>query len=277
MMIIRRFAPQIGRFSCAMSCLLCLGGCTSGAGGGFGLFPTPRHKINEQAEQLKMAQAAPVALPRELNKQFSAPYIVEPGDVLLIQPADLDSPVRLPGDQPILPDGTIQLGKYGRLLVGGKTIDEIEAAVKAHIAIQTKDVGAIAVRVVTRASKVFYVLGEVNSPGSFTLTGRETVLDAVLAAGGLTDRAAHDQILLSRPTEPCSCRVVLPICWDEIVQIGDTATNYQIAAGDRVFVPSKGNFDNLCNKKKACPPCGAPQSACILPPVKCCVEPRLPQ
>ena len=50
--------------------------------------------------------------------------------MLLVQPADVESPAHLPGDQPVMPDGTIKLGKYGRLQVVGKTVEEIEAAVK---------------------------------------------------------------------------------------------------------------------------------------------------
>ncbi len=102
-----------------------------------------------------------------------------------------------------------------------------------------------------------------NAPGSFALSGRETVLDAIIAAGGLTDRALRNNIILSRPTAPCSCRIVLPICYNEIVQVGDTATNYQLLPGDRIYVASK----TFCEKyfgssKKTCAPCGGPQKPC---------------
>jgi len=152
--------------------------------------------------------------------------------------------------------------------VAGKTVEEIETAVRALVQAQTKDAGPITVRVVTRQSKVYYVLGEVNAPGAFTLNGRETVLDAILAAGGLTDRASRKNIILSRPTAPCSPRVVLPVCYQEIVQLGDTGTNYQIAAGDRIYVASKTCWEDL-QPHKTCPPCGHPQTPQTLPP-----EPR---
>ena len=197
-----------------------------------------------------------------LDKQPQPPYIVEPGDVLLVLPADVDSPIRLPGDQPVMPDGTIQLGKYGRLQVAGKTVDDIEVAVKAQI--DSKDAGVFTVRVVTRQSKVYYVLGEVNAPGAYQLSGRETVLDAVLAAGGLTGRASRDNIILDRPTAPDSCRTVLPVCWSEIVQLGDTSTNYQITAGDRVYVPARTFWEDFCHKPQ-CPCCSRPQTACTIP------------
>ena len=51
-------------------------------------------------------------------------------------------------------------------------------------------------------------------------------------------RANRHCILFSRPTPPESCRDVLPVCYKQIVQLGDTTTNYQMRPGDRIFVPS---------------------------------------
>lgn len=243
-------------------------GCSS-PGNRSSLFGGGGHRQLDETKALSAAVTEPLALPRELDKHVSPPFIVEPGDVLLVQPADLDSPIRLPGDQAVLPDGTIQLGRYGRLLVAGKNLEEIEALVKALIQSQTKDAGPVAVRVVTRQSKVYYVLGEVNAPGAFMFNGRETALDAILAAGGLTDRASRVHITLSRPTPPHSCRVVLPICYSEIVQLGDTATNYQILAGDRIYVPTKTLKEDICPRMVACPTCGGPQTPCYQPSGSC--------
>jgi protein involved in polysaccharide export with SLBB domain len=226
------------------------------------LFPEG-HRLIDSAKDLRAAAPEPVPLPRELDKRVLPPYVVEPGDVLLVQPVDLDSPVRLPADAPVLPDGTINLGRYGQLIVAGKTVEEIEAVVRAVVEAKTKDAGAISVRIVTRVSKVYYVLGEVNAPGAFPLQGRETVLDAILAAGGLTDKASRGQIILSRPTAPDGCRVVLPICYSEIVQVGDTSTNYQIAPGDRIYVPTRTFLEELTHSKKSCLPCGKAQTSCI--------------
>src|SRR5437016_5304523 len=99
------------------------GGCTSTPGRGFTLFPAD-YKMIDSAKNLRYANAQPLLIARELEKQPLPPFAVEPGDVLLVQPLDLDSPVRLPGDQPVLPDGTINLGKYGQLQVSGKTVPE---------------------------------------------------------------------------------------------------------------------------------------------------------
>ena len=274
-----------------VGCVLLMAGCSSAGGNRFTLFPEG-HPLIDQAKALKAAHPDPLPLPRELDKRVAAPFTIEPGDTLLVQPADLDSPIRFPGDQPVLPDGTINLGRYGQLVVAGKTVAEVEAAVRAQIDAVLKDpktqqelrkaasdpqsppppreAGPITVRVVTRQSKVYYVLGEVNSPGAFPLRGNETVLDAILAAGGLNDRASRKNILLARPTHPDSCRVVLPVCYQEITQLGDTATNYQIAAGDRIIVPSRTCREQLpFGKKEDCPPCGRPQVPCADPHGAC--------
>jgi polysaccharide export outer membrane protein len=260
----RTFAMCLG-FLLAM--LTVVPGCsTFTSGKGFSFFPQG-HKLTDAAKDLRLANVGNLLLPRELDKQPLPPYTVEPGDVLLVQPVDLDSPVRLPGDQPVLPDGTINLGKYGHLMVFGRTVPEIETLVKQAVEAKTKEAGAAAavtVRLVSRQSKVYYVVGEVNAPGAFQLNGRETVLDGLMAAGGLTDRASANNIILSRPSRPEECRVVLPVCYKNIVQLGDTTTNYQLAPGDRIFVPSRTACESVFpNRDKA--PCDGCHTPCVLP------------
>ncbi len=252
-------------------------GCSSGSPGGLSLFPPPGHKLLESAKGIRDGNFGPLLVPRELEKQPLPPYTVEPGDVLLIQPADLDSPARFASDQPVLPDGTINLGKYGNLQVHGRTVPEIEDIVRSAVLSKTKDAGYISVRLISRQTKVYYVVGEVNSPGRFQLSGHETVLDAIMQAGGLTDRASSDDIILNRPTKPNCPRIVLPVCWKQIVQLGDATTNYQIAPGDRIYVPSRTFLQSIPCLGKCFPsPCEcAIQRAQNFPPYPCgpCLTP----
>jgi protein involved in polysaccharide export with SLBB domain len=238
-------------------------GCSSS---GSSLFSPPTYPLLKTTKGIRDAAPVPAPVPRELAKVLHPPFVVEPGDTLLVQPAELDAPLRLPPDQPVFPDGSIDLGKYGRPVVAGHTAPEIEAIVQAAIKTKDKDAPGVNVRIIGRASKVYYVFGEVNAPGAFPLSGRETVLDALVAAGGVTRRASKDNIVMSRPTPPDGCRVVFPVCWHEIVQLGDTTTNYQIQAGDRVYVPSTGMLEGLLpfgQKKHACPACVRPQVSCF--------------
>jgi protein involved in polysaccharide export with SLBB domain len=258
-----------GLVSAILAGIIASSGCSSFTGGkGSSLFPSG-NRLTHDADAFRSVNMGYTQVPRELEKQSLPTYAVEPGDVLLVQPVDLDSPARLPGDQPILPDGTINLGKYGSLPVAGKTTAEIQSVVQAAVDVQTKNAGYISVRLVTRASKVYYVLGEVNAPGSFPLTGRETVLDALMAAGGITANASPNNAILSRPTKPCDCRTVLPICYDNIVQLGDVTTNYQIAPGDRIYVPSRGICETLFGRSHDKSPCCGNQTPCRLPTLPC--------
>ena len=99
----------------------------------------------------------------------------------------------------------------------------------------------------------------------FPVTGRETVLDGVFAAGNLTRKASTRNIVLSRPSSPDGCRTVLPICWDDITQLADPSTNYQLMPGDRIYVASKGTFEDFQARRHGeCPPCNKPQVPCAL-------------
>lgn len=245
----------------ALLALAGLAQCGCSVGTALGL-TTPRFKLLPEAEQFRDATVPP-AIARELAKVPLAEYVVEPGDALLVQPVDLDSPVRIAADQPVLPDGTIELGEYGRPVVAGKTVPAIETEVKNLVKAKEKKDAAVTVRLIGRQSKVFYVLGEVNAPGSFPLSGRETVLDGVLAAGGLTRSAQAKKIILVRPSQPDGCREVLPVCFPQIVQLGDSSTNYQLRPGDRIFVPSQGTWESLFpSASKTTAPCAKPNAPC---------------
>src|SRR5437588_980959 len=148
--------------------LLLLTGCSLTPGRSLTLFPEG-HRLIDAAKEMRQAAPEPLPLPRELDKRLLPAYVVEPGDVLLVQPADLESPIRLPADQPVLQDGTINLGRYGHVVVAGKTVEEIAPLVRSAVEASAKDVGPIMVRLINRVSKLFYVLGEVNAPGSFPL------------------------------------------------------------------------------------------------------------
>ncbi len=277
----QRRSPLLILARCALYLDLLLAGCTATPTGTyrFTLFPEG-HVISPKAAAV-LQKDSPLDLPRELDKRPLPPFRAEPGDVLGVEcqhgariivvgevPPDKlpPPPVVLPPDEPIMPDGTINLGVYGQLFVAGKTIPEIQAMIRAAVQAQTHcDPGFIRVRVTQRNSKVYYVLGEVNNPGAFPLQGRETVLDGILAAGGLHDRASRYNIILTRPTTPESCRQVLPICWYDITEVGDTSTNYQLMPGDRIYVPTRSMKDEKKAAKMRCGACDRPAHACPIP------------
>jgi len=245
----------------AILLLFSLVGCSSTSSSPFGL-PTSQHRLLPEAKEFREVGSPPSG-PRELAKVLHPAHVLEPSDVLLVTVTDLDSPIRIPADQPIQPDGTVDLGKYGRPVVAGMTVAAAENEILRNVRKIEKEAAGIQVRLLNRLSKVYYVLGEVNAPGAFPLTGRETALDGIIAAGGLTRRASEGKILISRPTMPEGCRIVLPVCYPQIVQLGDTTTNYQLQAGDRIYVSSKTWQEDLfpCFTKPTCS-CATPQVPC---------------
>ncbi|MFO1063032.1 MAG: polysaccharide biosynthesis/export family protein [Pirellulales bacterium] len=217
-------------------------GCSTGTG--FTLWPN-QYPLLPQAKEFASRAAVPSSLATEKCKTVVADYFVEPGDSLQIEPTEPSTDVRLPSDQRVMVDGTIDLGEFGRLLVSGMTVEQIETAITARIGnLKNKNV-TINVRLLETNAALVYVLGEVGSPAAYPIAGRETVLDAILAAGGLTSRADPCDIILVRPTQPCDCRVVMPVCYRELTQLGDTSTNYQLQPGDRIVVGSRTFCEEL--------------------------------
>jgi protein involved in polysaccharide export with SLBB domain len=216
-----------------LSVALLISGCSSTTG--LTLWPN-QFPLLPQAKQFASVAPLPTGLPIEDCKTVLPAYFVEPGDDLLIEPVDFAADLRLPADQRVMVDGTIDLGEYGRLIVAGMTVEQIETAIEERIESIATTRHAVNVRLLEANAAQVYVLGEVGSPAAYPLVGRETVLDAILEAGGLTSRASPCDIVLVRPTGPCDCRVVLPVCYRQITQMGDTTTNYQLQPGDRIYV-----------------------------------------
>lgn len=77
-----------------------------------------------------------------------------------------------------------------------------------------------------------YVLGAVLKPGSYRLTPRMTLLDALAQAGGLNEDAAPQQIGVYR----AGAKQVELIAFSELVNVS-RSVNYALEDGDVVFVP----------------------------------------
>ncbi len=243
------------------------------------------HSLLSHAKKQRQTAGHPTGVPTELAKDILPAHRVEAGDVLVIEPNDFNSPVRLSSDQTVQQDGTIELGAYGRLRVAGMSAEEIQGRVQqvvtqqevakqqARVALaahRSQGLGVpveepervdygVTVRLVNKDSAIYYVMGEVNAPGSYPLVGHETVLDAVIAAGGLSDRANDHKIILTRPQLGQEALIV-PICYQQILQLGDVSTNYQLMPGDRIYVPSLTLWEDIkqsaaWRNEKSCPQC----------------------
>jgi protein involved in polysaccharide export with SLBB domain len=121
-------------------------------------------------------------------------YKLGPGDqlrVTVFRHVDLSGEFTLDGE------GYFALPLVGEILGGGRTSRQLENEVEVAL----KSGGYLIdpqVSIEVLNYRPFYIIGEVNNPGSFAYVNGMTVINAVALAGGFTYRADDDDIIISR-------------------------------------------------------------------------------
>jgi len=92
--------------------------------------------------------------------------------------------------------GRISMPLVGNIPAQGLTLDELEQAIID--ALQPDYLLNPRVTAQLLSLRPFYILGEVNAPGSYPFTGDMTVVRAVAVAGGFTHRARSKRIVIRR-------------------------------------------------------------------------------
>lgn len=179
-------------------------------------------------------QEAEKAISKQLSRRLQNPAVA----VSMAQSKGLQ---QIRGEHLIRPDGTVHLGDYGDVYVAGMTLPQVKACIEEHLSQKllkpevNVDVGAF-------NSKWYYVITDRAGGGEdavrFPITGNETVLDAICQIGGLS-AVSSKKLWIARPAPPgAGPDQILPVDWKGITRRGQTATNYQLLPGDRVFVMS---------------------------------------
>jgi polysaccharide export outer membrane protein len=182
--------------------------------------------------------------PKELEMVSMPPYVVEPPDELEItvrpSPASLANQTSFV----VRSDGILDLGFAGDVYVAGLTLTQVEQKIAQHFDADAAARGErkrgsheVSARLVNGSqSKFYYVLGTVSNQGKFPITGNDTVLDGILAAG-LRSNSLPEKAYLVRPHPHGGADQAYKIDWDGIKHRGDSLTNYQLFPGDRIVVP----------------------------------------
>src|SRR5690606_30410917 len=124
--LLRKVPGPVSRFTLLVAVAVVAGCSTSGSS--ITVCPND-HELLETTKAAALCANRYEGIPRELQKLPLEAYYVQPGDILLVENNDLDSEVRLVSDQTVMPDGTIDLGVYGRPVVAGLTVEQIEGVV----------------------------------------------------------------------------------------------------------------------------------------------------
>lgn len=136
---------------------------------------------------------------------------------------------------PVRSDGKISLPLVGEVQATGQTPAKLEQEIAARLKnfISEPEVTVIVQQI---NSQKFNVLGMVNKPGSFVLTGSTTVLDALALAGGFRDFAKQKNIyVLRQGTEGNQTR--LSFNYKEVVKGINPSQNVKLQPRDTVVVP----------------------------------------
>lgn len=131
-------------------------------------------------------------------QQAAAPtengYIIQPGDVLSI---DFYLSPEFNDEVTVRPDGKVTLRLVGDVKAEGLTPAQLAQALDKTYSSELRSPDA-AVHVKNMPSRQVFVQGQVSHPGAFPLESGMTVLQAISEAGGLTDDASKDGVLIRR-------------------------------------------------------------------------------
>ena len=106
----------------------------------------------------------------------------------------------LSGEFEIDATGKVSLPLVGDIRIGGQQLRQAEQSVADRLA-----QGSLAnprVNIEVLNYRPFYIIGEVNQPGSYPYVNGMSVLTAVAVAGGYTYRAKQDRVILTRANDP---------------------------------------------------------------------------
>jgi polysaccharide export outer membrane protein len=158
-------------------------------------------------------------------------YVVGPGDTLVISLwGSVDGAYEVTVDR----GGNIFLPRVGSIQVWGQTFAAARETIRRQIARYFTNFELNVSMGELRSIQV-YLVGEVNTPGTYTLSSVSTVLNALAAAGGPAKTGSLRQIQLVRGGE-----TVAGIDFYDFFLNGDRSRDARLQSGDTIHVPVVG-------------------------------------
>ena len=162
------------------------------------------------------------------------------GDLLRIT---VDESTDLDGVYTVAGDGSIDFSYAGRVSVEGMNVDEVAAKLKSALESSLFKRATVSVEVSEYYSGSIMLLGAVRSPGTLPYKGNEiiTLMEAIIGAGGVTDRAAADQVKIFRwRTGANPGREMITVNFNSIMEDYDFSLDQYLRPRDIVVVPELG-------------------------------------
>ncbi len=158
-------------------------------------------------------------------------YVLGPGDSIHVQLFGNDN-----GNYSLLVgrDGTINFPKLGPISVAGQHFDAVKAALSERITRELIGVRSSISLGELRSVRVF-LFGDVNQPGSYTVSSLSTITNALLVGGGVSTVGSLRSVQLKR-----AGRVIRTLDLYALLLRGDSSGDERLQPGDVIFVPPVG-------------------------------------
>ncbi len=131
-------------------------------------------------------------------------------------------------------DGFISFPLLNDVRAAGLTPTELKKSLEAGLKDYVSN-PEVTVTIVTSGSQRFYILGEVVNTGEYPLAKHLTVLQAFALAGGFTEWASKDEILLLRRENGKD--VTIRVDYKELADGKNLDQNVPVKADDTIIVP----------------------------------------
>lgn len=158
-------------------------------------------------------------------------YLVNAGDILDISVWNEES---LQKTVVVLPDGMISFPLAGELAAEGKSVTELQNALKKTLAEFLAD-PLVTVLVANVSGNTVHIMGKVSNPGSFIMSQPLNVMQALSLAGGLSPYAKENNIIVLRAHG--DKQKVMPVRYTDIKDGDDLSTNIKLESGDVIVIP----------------------------------------
>ncbi|HKY32636.1 MAG TPA: polysaccharide biosynthesis/export family protein, partial [Candidatus Polarisedimenticolia bacterium] len=176
-----------------------------------------------------------VIIPPVRRSEAAEAYRVGINDVLQV---DVFGHEELNKTLKVSPRGSINFPMIGPVKADGRTVDDIASEITERLAADYLHDPRVSVSVWEYLSQWVNVMGEVSQPGRYPLTGPTRLIDALSQAGGLTERAGGEILVMRRPEEvdPASAGEVFKVDVKALFGGDGDKLNVKLRTGDVIHV-----------------------------------------
>jgi polysaccharide export outer membrane protein len=138
---------------------------------------------------------------------------------------------------PVRPDGKISTPLIENMSAAGKTPSELSRDMETALAeyVRSPTVNVIVTSFVGTYSEQIRVVGQAQQPQSLSYRANMTVLDVMIAVGGLADFAAGNRAVILRREGDQQLRI--PVRLSDLLNDGDITANLPMRPGDVLIIP----------------------------------------